>query len=104
LIFSFKNKHLLNLYQTGKSGKYKLQKSIIKKFFMRVQQIEAANDIYDLWKNPALNFEKLEGYDNKYSIKLNIQYRLELEIDWENEQKTIGKIYIVELSPHYAKH
>lgn len=71
---------------------------------MRVQQIEAANDIYDLWKNPALNFEKLERYDNRYSIRLNIQYRLEIEIDWENEQKTIGKIHIVELSPHYAKH
>ena len=31
-----------------------------------------------------------------------MQWRLEIEIDWENEEKTSGEIYILELSKHYG--
>lgn len=69
---------------------------------MRIQQIEAANDIYDLWKTPSLNFEKLEGYENKYSIRVDDQWRLEFYIEWQNKEKTKGIVSIVELSKHYG--
>lgn len=69
---------------------------------MRIQQLEAANTIYDLWQSGALNFEKLKGYENRFSLRLNMQWRLEIEIDWENEEKTSGEIYILELSKHYG--
>jgi proteic killer suppression protein len=68
---------------------------------MRIQQLEAAVDIHDLWKTPALNFEKLRGFENRYSLRLDRKWRLELEIEWEDKGKTKGTVYIVELSRHY---
>ena len=102
LNFEFKNRELERLYTTGKSRKYKLHPQVLKKFFMRVQQIEAAQDIYDLWRTPALKFERLRGYVNRFSIRLDIKWRLEIQIEWENEQKTRGKVYILEISSHYG--
>ena len=98
----FKNKSLIQLYETGKSKKYKLQQDILTKFFMRIQQLEAANDIYDLWKTPSLNFEKMESYENRYSVRLSRKWRLEVEIEWEDEEKTKGICYINEISKHYG--
>ena len=100
--FIFKNKNLLQLYQEGKDRKYKLQRQLINKFSMAVQHIEAANDIYDLRNTASFKFEKLEGLKNTFSIRLNIKYRLILEIEWENEEKTKGTFYIIEISKHYG--
>ena len=95
------DKELLKLYTTGKSKKLKYSKDIIEKFIMRVQTIISSVNIHDFWKDPAINFEKLQGYDNRYSMKLNNKYRLEMEIDWENKEKTMGTFYIKEISTHY---
>ena len=67
-----KNKHLVELYEKGTSRKYRLSQEVINKFFMRMRQLEASYTIYDLRKTPSLNFEKLEGYTNRYSIRLTI--------------------------------
>lgn len=100
--YKFSNRHLNDLYHSGKSRKYKPPPGAIKKFFMRIQQFEAANDIYDLWKTPSLKFEKLEGYENKYSVRVDDQWRLEFYIKWQNTEKTKGIINIAELSKHYG--
>jgi proteic killer suppression protein len=47
-----------------------------------------------------LNFEKLTNLD-LYSIKLNNKYRLEMEIEWENDDNTIGTFIITGISKHY---
>lgn len=100
--FRFSNKDLEKLYTTGKSKKYKLSNDIIDKFFARIQQIEAANDIYDLWKDKGLNFEKMEGFETRYSMRLKLKYRLEIEIEWQNAENTIGKFMVDEISNHYS--
>lgn len=99
--FSFKNKDLEKLYTTGKSKKYRLPANIIEKFFARIQQIEAAHDIHDLWNDKWLNFEKLTNTENSYSMRLNQKYRLEMDIDWINNELTIGEFIITEISNHY---
>jgi len=101
LEFEFRNKNLVKLYETGKSKKYRLQPAVLNKFFMRIQQIEAANTIHDLWETPSLNFEYLES-EKTYSVRVDKGYRLEIEISWLNEEKTIGKFFIKELSKHYG--
>ena len=68
---------------------------------MRIQQIEAAVTIHDLWKNPSLNFEHLES-KGIYSIRVDKGYRLEIIIDWQSDEKTVGKFIIRELSKHYG--
>lgn len=99
--FTFFNKELEKLYTTGKSKKLKISNDIIDKFFARIQQIEAANTIYDLWNDKGLNFEKLQGRTNHYSMRLKLKYRLEMQIVWKNDEKTIGDFIITEISNHY---
>ncbi|VAX34647.1 hypothetical protein MNBD_NITROSPIRAE03-257 [hydrothermal vent metagenome] len=98
----FRNRHLVHLYQKGKAGKYPLPPGVINKFFMRMQQIEAAVNIYDLWKTSSLNFERLQGFENRFSLRLDNKYRLEIEIEWEDEKRTKGIVYILEISKHYG--
>jgi proteic killer suppression protein len=100
--FRFKNKDLEKLYTDGKSRKYRLSEDIIDKFFARIQQIEAANDIYDLWNDKGLHFEKLQGYESRYSMRLKLKYRLELIIEWQNTENTVGEFFIIDISDHYA--
>ena len=99
--YYFSNKKLEQLYATGKSIKYKLDKSIIQDFVWLVGVIDAAKNIHDFWNQPALNFEKLEGFKKMYSLRINRKYRLELDIDWENEEQTVGIVGIDEISKHY---
>jgi len=97
----FLNRHLAELYTKGRSRKYALEQRVIEKFVRTVAVLEAAHDIYDLWKTASLKFERLSG-KNRYSARLDIKYRLEMEIDWENEEKTIGIIGLTDISNHYG--
>ncbi|MBP7552068.1 MAG: type II toxin-antitoxin system RelE/ParE family toxin [Spirochaetes bacterium] len=99
--YDFENDNLVKLYETGKSGKYKLQPDVIDKFFLRTEDIEAAVSIFDLIEKRSLNFEKLKKYKNRYSMRLNLKYRLEFSIEWKDEQKGLGKIIILDISNHY---
>ena len=97
----FINKHLEELYSTGKSKKYKtVPADVIKKLPRAVIILEQIEIIQDIWKYPGYNFEKLEGI-NQYSIRLGRTWRLIMEIDWTNDEKTIGIIGLEDLSHHY---
>lgn len=97
----FLNAHIHALYSNGKSRKYPLQPQVLTKFFMRIQQLEAALTIHDLWKTPSLQFEKMQGFQNRFSLRIDISWRLEVEMDWQDEQKTVGTVKILEISRHY---
>lgn len=98
----FKNKHLKQLYEKGRSKKYRIPGDILRRYLMRIDYLDAVDTIYDLWKGGSLNFEKLQGYENRFSTRLSRKWRLEMETEWENEEKTTGKIFIIELSKHYG--
>lgn len=98
----FNNKKIEQLYINGNSNKYKLNKSIINKFFEVIAILESSKDIHDLWKMPSLNFKKLEGFQNRYSARINKQYRLEMTIEWEDTECIVGVIGIEEISNHYG--
>jgi len=100
--FKFDNKDLEKLYTEGKSRKYRLPEDIIDKFFARIQQIEAANDIHDLWNDKGLIFEKLQGYESRYSMRLKLKYRLEMIVEWQNNENSIGEFIIIDISNHYS--
>lgn len=97
----FSNNKLEKLYTSGKSNKYKLSKEIIKEFIWLVGVIGSAKDIYDFWEQPSLNFEKLEGYKFRHSFRINKKFRLEVDIEWENEEQTVGIVGIDEINKHY---
>jgi len=100
--FEFQDKNLINLYTKGISRKYKfLNKNAINNFLDCVNNIEAAISIHDWWKLPALNFEKMRGYKNRFSMRIDKQHRLEIEIDFEDENKTKGFVTILKITKHY---
>ena len=99
--YYFSNKKLERLYTTGKCTKYKLDKVTVYNFISTIDIIDAAKDIYDFWDEPALNFEKLTNCKKRYSFRIDKKYRLEVEIVWEDKNKTIGIVAIEEISKHY---
>jgi proteic killer suppression protein len=100
--WEFANKHLLDLYTKGTSKKFKfMDKKLCGKFVERVGRIEAAASIYDLREPPSMEFEALEGYANRFSIRLDRKHRLEFEIDFEDEDKTVGAVTVITVSKHY---
>lgn len=98
----FGNRDLRALYETGTCRKLKLPEEVVQDFVVTVRMLEAAKDIYDLWHEPSLNFEKLHGRQSRHSVRLSRKWRLEMEIEWENKEKTIGILTLVEISAHYG--
>lgn len=96
------DKGLEKLYETGQSKKLRLPSQVIDKFFATVQKIDAAEDVNDLLADKGLRFEKLKGYENRYSMRLNLKYRLEMRVDWKNENCTIGIFFLLTISNHYS--
>ncbi|MDC7245654.1 MAG: type II toxin-antitoxin system RelE/ParE family toxin [Sphaerochaetaceae bacterium] len=97
----FQNRHLEKLYTTGWDKKYPLEDHVIDSFFEVVAIIQAAKNIYDFRNQPSLKFEGMISTEKSYSFRLNRKFRLEVTIDWENKEKTIGIIGIEEISVHY---
>jgi len=97
----FGKRGLRTLYETGACRKVRLPAEVIRDFVVTVRMLEAAKDIYDLWQEPSLNFEKLHGSKSRYSVRLTRKWRLEMEIEWENDQNTVGILTLVEISSHY---
>ncbi len=95
------NRHLETLYTTGKSTKYKLPNQVIDKFFATIQKIEAAESIHDLVADRGLRFKKLINSDI-YSMRLNDKYRLEMSVEWEDENQTVGRFLLSDISNHYG--
>lgn len=102
MLFDFSNKHLLKLYTEGRSKKYPfMDKALCEKLVEKINRIEAAKDIFDLRNPPSMEFEKLAGHPNRFSIRITRKYRLELEIEFEDKQRTLGRVLIVDVSKHY---
>jgi len=75
MILNFDNKETEKLYITGKSRKY--PQSIIKAALRKLDYLNAAKDINDLKVPPGNRLEQLKGnIKNKYSIRINRQYRI----------------------------
>jgi len=96
------DKELEKLYTSGNSKKLKLPEQVIEKFFSTIQKIEASIAIYDLWADKGLRFEKLRGFENRYSMRLSSKYRLEMEVEWKDDKQTIGRFYLLTISNHYS--
>lgn len=102
LIVFLDDKELEKLFSEGKSRKLRLPDQVIEKFFSTVQKIEASVSVHDLWADKGLRFEKLTGFENRYSMRLSGKYRLEMRVEWKNEKQTIGIFFITGISNHYG--
>ena len=70
---------------------------IVRAFRKRMQQIRAFRDERDFLAVRSLNFEKLKGNrEGQHSIRLNLQWRLIMEIRGDHPCKVIGIVEIVD--------
>jgi len=70
---------------------------VVRAYRKRMQQIRASRDERDFLAVRSLNFEKLKGNrEGQHSIRLNLQWRLILEIRGDHPCKVIGIIEIVD--------
>lgn len=98
----FLNKDLEDLYCRRFSRKYKkVPENVVCKLSKAVLYFESAKSIQDIWQIGSLHFEKLANTD-KYSIRLDIRWRLEMKIDWTDENCTVGIIGLTDLTKHYG--
>ena len=83
-----------NFYTGDYSGKQKFSEDIIKRYKDKIDFIIEAENINELAKIRSLNLEK---YENRWSIRINRQYRIEFDFIKPNT------ILILKISKHYAK-
>lgn len=99
----FVNKDLEELYTKGRSKKYKeVPLNIVQKMVRAVEVLKSASSIQEIWKFPAYKFEKLQSND-RYSMGMNIVWRLELTVKWIDEKKVhVEIINLEDLTKHYG--
>ena len=87
----------LDLLETDAQFTAGFSQEIVRAYRKRMQQIRAFLDERDFYAVKALHFEKLKGNrDGQHSIRLNMQWRLILEIRGEHPCKIIGIVEIVD--------
>jgi proteic killer suppression protein len=94
----FKDQSLDNL-ETDAEFSAGFSDSVVKAYRKRMQQIRAATDERTFYAHRSLRFEKLKGdRTGQYSMRLNDQWRLIVEIRGEAPRKTI---YVVEIVDYH---
>ena len=96
--FQFDNSDLSDLYYAGK-GKELYPEYVVTAFYKRMQLIRNAVNLNDLKSINGNKFEKLRGEDNKYSIRLNDQFRLIFHLGSDG---SCVVLIISEISNHYS--
>jgi proteic killer suppression protein len=72
--------------------------TVVKAYRKRMQEIRAASDERTFYARRSLNFERLHRRPGQYSIRLNDQWRLIIELKGEAPKKTI---YIVGIEDYH---
>jgi plasmid maintenance system killer protein len=97
----FLNKHLEELFKNGCSNKFKFDSSIVEKYIEAVQFLMMVDDIHQIWKKTSLKFEHLSGKrKNEASIRINIKYRLIMDVEYIDEKQTIAILGLTDLTAH----
>jgi proteic killer suppression protein len=70
---------------------------VVRAYRKRIQQIRAFRDERDFYAAKALHFERLKGNrEGQQSIRLNLQWRLIVEIRGEHPCKIVGIVGVVD--------
>jgi proteic killer suppression protein len=96
--------YLAALFKNGKSaGKPKFNQDIELGFIKRVIQMEQSQNANALRAIKSLHFEKLSGdFAGKYSVRVNITFRIIFRIEKDGDNLRIEVICIEEISNHYS--
>ncbi|MDR0693850.1 MAG: type II toxin-antitoxin system RelE/ParE family toxin [Prevotellaceae bacterium] len=102
----FEKEYLSELYYHGKTldKKHRFQPEVIKRYKLRIEALESADSIEDLYRINAFHYELLKG-DKKgiSSIRVNDRYRIEFTTHKVESETVVTVCNILELSNHYNK-
>ena len=104
MIVTFEKKYLRDLFEKGKTDekKYRFQPEIIRRYQRCIKLMIDVPDLISLGKYNGLNLEKLKGDKvGKFSVRVNNQYRIEVDMKEENGETVTTICNITELSNHY---
>ena len=100
----FEKEYLSDLYYDGKTAdkNYRFQPDIINRYKLRIETLEDAESVEDLYQINSLRYEVLKG-DKKgiSSIRVNDQYRIEFTTNKVESETIVTVCNILELSNHY---
>ena len=100
----FEKKYLQELYELGKTTdkKYRFQPDIVKRYQSRIETLESAERIEELFAINSLHYEVLKGNkEGISSIRVNNKYRIEFTITEVVSEIVVTICNIIELSNHY---
>jgi toxin HigB-1 len=93
---TFKDKSLDQL-ETDAADSAGFVDSVVKAYRKRMQQIRSATDERTFYAHRSLHFEKLKGArEGQYSMRLNDQWRLIIELHGEAPKKIVHVIEIID--------
>lgn len=104
MIVYYDKEYLKELYDEGrcKDKKHRFQPNIISKYQKRVDTLLGATRKEDLFPFKSLGFEALHGEkEGLFSIKVDMQYRLEFKLEEREGEPHITICTLQELSNHY---
>ena len=99
--FRFADKCIERVYTEGRSARAarRYPPEVVKLFFRRIASIDAALTEMDLYQLKGARLEKLKTKPGIYSMRLNDQWRLELNF----EETPEGRVVIIrDISKHYG--
>ena len=89
--------HDLDRLETDANFTAGFSQEVVRSYRKKMQQIRAFRDERDFMTLKSLHFEKLKGKrQGQQSIRLNLQWRLVLEIRGDHPCKVVGIIEIVD--------
>jgi toxin HigB-1 len=93
---TFKNRSLDRL-ETDASYSAGFSDVIVKSYRKAMEHIRAASDERTLYTRRSFRFEKLSGHrKGQYSMRLNIQWRLIVELHGDGSKTTISVVEIID--------
>lgn len=104
MIVTFEYQYLQELFETGRCSdkKHRFQPQIIKLYQRRIETLFSAPSPETLYQFNSLHFEALKGDKlGKFSVRVNIHYRIEFTLNTSYEHPLITICNITDLTNHY---
>lgn len=104
MIVTFEEEYLRDLYEKGicSDKKHRYQPGVIKGYIRGIDYLKWAERKEDLFRINSLHFEALVGDKRgKFSVRANLDYRIEFTIKETFEEQILTICNIEELSNHY---
>lgn len=101
---TFEKEYLSELYYKGKTSdkKHRFQPEVIKKYKLRIEALESADCMEDLFQINTFHYEALKGDKAGISsIRVNDKYRIEFTASKIETETVVTVCNILELSNHY---